>query len=156
MTSSSLLVVGVDGSDGGRRALTWAVHEAARTGSAVQAVTAWHWDGLDAEFANLTTPDAERERAEKIAAHDIADVTAGLSGHVPVALEVVAGQASDVLTAAARTAHLLVLGSHGHGALHHAVLGSVAEACIRKAACPVVVIPVPRPAHDPNLPATGS
>jgi hypothetical protein len=37
---------------------------------------------------------------------------------------------------------LLVLGSHGHSRVRH-VLGSVSEECIRKAACPVVVLPVP-------------
>jgi nucleotide-binding universal stress UspA family protein len=36
-----------------------------------------------------------------------------------------------------------VLGSHGHSRVRHTVLGSVSEDCIRKAACPVVVIPVP-------------
>ena len=35
----------------------------------------------------------------------------------------------------------IVLGSHGHGALHHLLLGSVAEAVLRKASCPVVIVP---------------
>src|SRR5207248_1874279 len=35
------IVVGFDGSDGGVRALSWAVAEAAERGGAVQAVTAW-------------------------------------------------------------------------------------------------------------------
>jgi len=60
-----------------------------------------------------------------------------------------------VLTAAARTADLLVLGSHGHSRIRRTALGSVSEECIRRAACPVVVIPVPakqlEPAHDPAL-----
>lgn len=42
-----------------------------------------------------------------------------------------------------RAADLLVLGSHGHSRVRHTVLGSVSEDCIRKASCPVVVIPVP-------------
>jgi len=89
------IVVGFDGSDGGSRALSWAVAEAAERGGTVQAVTAWQW----------TEP--------------------------------------EVLTTAAADADLLVLGSHGHGRLFHAVLGSVAEQCIRAAVCPVVVVPVP-------------
>ena len=47
MNTNQLIVVGVDGSDGGRRALEWAVREAAGRGSAIQAVMAWSRDGLD-------------------------------------------------------------------------------------------------------------
>jgi nucleotide-binding universal stress UspA family protein len=61
----------------------------------------------------------------------------------PVAAEVIEGRPADVLAAAGRAADLLVLGSHGHSRVRHTVLGSVSEDCIRKAACPVVVIPVP-------------
>jgi nucleotide-binding universal stress UspA family protein len=56
---------------------------------------------------------------------------------------VVFGTATEVLLDSARDADLLVLGSHGHGRVFHAVLGSVAEACVRGGVCPVVVVPVP-------------
>lgn len=36
---------------------------------------------------------------------------------------------------------LLVMGSHGHSALHHLLVGSVTEGVLRKVACPVVVVP---------------
>jgi nucleotide-binding universal stress UspA family protein len=36
---------------------------------------------------------------------------------------------------------MIVLGSHGHGALHHLLLGSVSEGVLRKAKCPVVIVP---------------
>lgn len=35
----------------------------------------------------------------------------------------------------------IVLGSHGHGALYQLVVGSVAEAVLRKATVPVVLVP---------------
>lgn len=38
-------------------------------------------------------------------------------------------------------ADLLVIGSHGHGALYHLVLGSVSNALVAAAECPVVVVP---------------
>ena len=38
-------------------------------------------------------------------------------------------------------ADLLVIGSHGHGALYHLVLGSVSNALVAGATCPVVVVP---------------
>ncbi len=38
-------------------------------------------------------------------------------------------------------AEMIILGSHGHGALFHLLIGSVSEGVIRRASCPVVIIP---------------
>ena len=38
-------------------------------------------------------------------------------------------------------AELIVMGSHGHGLLRHLVVGSVTEGVLRKAACPVLIVP---------------
>jgi nucleotide-binding universal stress UspA family protein len=38
-------------------------------------------------------------------------------------------------------ADLVVLGSHGHGALYHLLAGSVAEELLRKSSVPVLVVP---------------
>lgn len=47
-----------------------------------------------------------------------------------------------ILDEAARTAAgAIVIGSHGHGALHRVLLGSVSEGVMRGAACPVHVVP---------------
>jgi len=72
---------------------------------------------------------------------------------VPIATEVLEGNAAVQLAEAARDADLLVVGSRGHGQVHHAVLGSVSEGCIRHAICPVVVLPVPHEttAHPADL-----
>jgi nucleotide-binding universal stress UspA family protein len=75
---------------------------------------------------------------------------------VPIALEVIEGRPGAALAAAAADADLLVIGSHGHSRSVHQLLGSVAEACIRTATCPVVVIPAPKPdiaQHDSVVPA---
>jgi nucleotide-binding universal stress UspA family protein len=144
------IVVGVDGSDGGRRALRWAVHEAAARGQTVQAVTAWRWDRADRTSGASVDPGEERARAERILHDELAAVSAG---DVVIAAEAVEGRAADVLCAASQNAHLLVLGSHGHGRTMRTVLGSVSEECVRRGPCPVVVIPVPSPAptHDAPL-----
>ena len=42
-------------------------------------------------------------------------------------------------------AEWMVLGSHGHGALHHALLGSVSHSVVKHAPCPVVIVPSPKP-----------
>jgi nucleotide-binding universal stress UspA family protein len=48
--------------------------------------------------------------------------------------------------AAAVPADLIVIGTHGRGGFDHLVLGSVAEKVLRKARCPVLV--VPKQAHE--------
>ncbi len=40
------------------------------------------------------------------------------------------------------SAEMIVLGSHGHGALHNLLVGSVSEAVLRHADRPVLVVPV--------------
>ncbi|MDQ1644071.1 MAG: hypothetical protein QOJ50_255, partial [Cryptosporangiaceae bacterium] len=73
----------------------------------------------------------------------------------PVAWEAIEGRPPRALTQAARGARLLVLGSHGHGRMFHAVLGSVSEECVRYSPCPVVVVPTPHPDREflPEEPA---
>lgn len=43
--------------------------------------------------------------------------------------------------AAKLKADMIVMGSHGHGALHNLLVGSVAEGVMRKTTCPVLVVP---------------
>ena len=40
-------------------------------------------------------------------------------------------------------AEVIILGSHGHGMLHKALLGSVSESVIRHSPCNVLVVPAP-------------
>ncbi len=39
------------------------------------------------------------------------------------------------------SADMIMLGSHGHGALFHLLIGSVSEGVIRQACCPVIIVP---------------
>ena len=49
---------------------------------------------------------------------------------------------SVILEEAARLEpEMIVLGSHGHGLMHHLVLGSVTADVMKRAACPIVVVP---------------
>ncbi|HDY68944.1 MAG TPA: universal stress protein [Candidatus Scalindua sp.] len=39
---------------------------------------------------------------------------------------------------------LIVVGSHGHGAVYHLIVGSVSEEVLQRSSCPVLVVPT----HD--------
>jgi nucleotide-binding universal stress UspA family protein len=138
------IVVGVDGSEAGQHALDWAVGEAARrsaTGQpvSVRAVTAYEYlAGPMATGPGLPDPAADAERTVQAS---IARSTATADG-LTVTGEALRGSAGEALSRAAVGADLLVIGSHGHSRIHTAVLGSVAESCVREATCPVLVIPV--------------
>lgn len=56
---------------------------------------------------------------------------------------VVQGYPVDKIVAEAEKmdAGLVVMGSHGHGALRHLLVGSVTEGVMRKVGCPVLVVP---------------
>ncbi len=157
MDTSVRIIAGVDGSEGGARALRWAIEEAAARGGIVDAVTAFTYDGLDG--TTIPYQQARREAVERALVEAVSAAHRDAPG-VPVTTKVINGYAPDALTDAAADADLLVLGSHGHGRLFHAVLGSVAEHCVRHATCPVVVVPVPARPAEPvaattREPATG-
>ncbi len=150
MTPTYRIVVGIDGSEDGDRALRWAVGQARRLGGTVEAVMVYDWLGTDAAYLAGLGEEDERRRTEGILAEGVARVSPE-SGGVPIATEAVRGNAGAKLADAAADADILVVGSHGRGRLYHAVLGSTAEACIRVATCPVVVIPAP---HRASVKAT--
>lgn len=149
------IVVGVDGSDASERALRWAAGEARARNGAVRAITAWRWDGSGTFFVAATSPAEERDRAQQIL-HDAVAIVAAEYADVVIVGELMEDTPAKALTHAAASADVLVLGSHGHSRLHHAVLGSVSEECVRRATCPVVVLPVPAVNNAPVPAAAGA
>jgi nucleotide-binding universal stress UspA family protein len=149
MAGKNVIVVGVDGSEAGRRALRWALREGALRGSTVEVVTAWTLPVY--EGAIVAPLEAEQQAADIKAAQDqaLGEELDMLDLPPPtVSQEVLIEEPVAALTRAARRAALLVVGSHGHGLLRSALLGSVSEGCIRHSACPVVVIPAPHPEEE--------
>lgn len=65
-----------------------------------------------------------------------------------VELVSIVGLAVDDIVAQAelRNADLIVLGSHGHGALYHLFTGSVVTGVLKHASCPVLVVPAKKAA----------
>lgn len=67
-------------------------------------------------------------------------------GDCKVTTEVLFGNAarSIIDAAGAEQADLIVMGTHGHGAVMHMVMGNVAERVVRGAPCPVLTVREPR------------
>jgi nucleotide-binding universal stress UspA family protein len=136
------IVVGVDGSEAGERALRWAMRTAAKHAGSVRAVIIWT---PDTAAANRTPEqDERRARARQTLG---ACVAAALNDNprVRVSTQISTGEPGQVLVDTAARADLLVLGSRGRGRVTPAGLGAVAEHCVRHAPCPVVVVPEPEP-----------
>ena len=150
------IVVGIDGSAGSGRALRWAARDARIRGGTVQAILTYEWPITEAALVTRPGPQAQRKIAEDVANTVVGEVNRAYP-EVPIAVEVLRGNAVRTLASAAQHADVLVVGSHGHGHLRHAVLGSVSEGCIQLAPCPVVVVPDARdqatPAHLEMVPS---
>ncbi|HEY0865139.1 MAG TPA: universal stress protein [Lacunisphaera sp.] len=69
-----------------------------------------------------------------------------LAKRAPVRTVQVTGQPVGAILARARAtkAAYIVLGSHGHGAMFDLLVGSTASGVLRKARCPVLVVPMNR------------
>jgi len=131
------IVVGVDGSEHSRHALAWAISEARVRGVGCVLIHAWDYGLATAMPFPGDAPIVLADDAKALLAQDVASVS---DSGVPVDGVLVFGSASRVLVDASHDALMVVVGSHGRGALASALLGSVSSACVHHAACPVVVV----------------
>jgi nucleotide-binding universal stress UspA family protein len=140
---SERIVVGVDGSPSSKSALAWAVEQAGRTGATVEAVIAWHYPVMvgGMPFAPIGVIEGEGfgDSAAQVLSETIA-ATVDPDGPVKVSSVVREGNAAQVLLDETKGAALLVVGSRGHGGFTEAMLGSVSQACVHHAQCPVVIV----------------
>jgi len=141
-----VIAVGIDGSEGSRRALRWALDEGRLRRCAIEAVSAWPPRGSEGESAEEQAIQA-RQQDDESARHVVDGVLREIDDPPPVSYELVHGDAVEVLVQLSQRAQLLVVGTHGVSSIRHAALGSVSEACAMQAGCPVVVVP-PRSAAE--------
>jgi len=140
---SGRIVVGVDGSPSSKAALAWAVEQAGLTGASVEAVIAWHYPVAVGGIPFAPMGAGDFTDYGELAAKVLDEATAATvdpDGPVKVSSVVREGNAAQVLLDAAKDAELLVVGSRGHGGFTEALLGSVSQACVHHARCPVVII----------------
>jgi nucleotide-binding universal stress UspA family protein len=143
----STIVVGVDGSDGARDALRFALEEARLRGARVHVVAAWQVP-VAAYGGALVSPDSalvDQLAAEARSAVERALAGAGdLAADADVDIVVREGAPAQVLLEESDDADLLVLGSRGLGGFRSLLLGSVSQHCAHHAPCPVVIVRHPR------------
>ena len=144
------IVVAVDFSD-----VTPRVVDTARALAAGRPAKLWlvHVAPPEPEFIGYEVgPQVVRQSAATHVRQDHKDLQAlaeGLrrDGLDATALLVQGSTADKILEEAGRRgAALVVVGTHGKGALRHLLLGSVSRQILTRAECPVVVVPAPKPA----------
>ncbi|MFQ1002415.1 universal stress protein [Modestobacter sp. SSW1-42] len=137
---SPSVVVGVDGSEPAAEAARAAALEADRRRLPLRIVRAFHWpsgdlaglpDTFDACAASRRAADADLERVR----HSLADRLPEWA----ISLELVDGRAETVLPRTVQAGDLLVVGASGLTWGAGNALGSVAEAVVATAPCPVLV-----------------
>lgn len=100
--------------------------------------------GYEAGPTTVRTQVATELRGEHRRLQDTAQALRD-RGLAVTALQVQGSIAETIVSEATRlAAELIVLGSHGHGALRRALLGSVSEGVLHRATCPVLIVPAPR------------
>jgi nucleotide-binding universal stress UspA family protein len=121
-------------------ALCAAIGIALRTGAEIRALSVVELPagvtmGAGWDYGKLA--DVAREDLSESLVRTLGDVTSP----VEVSGEVVDGYADDELARMSEDVDLLVCGSRGRGPLGRVMLGSVAAGVLRKARCPVLVVP---------------
>jgi nucleotide-binding universal stress UspA family protein len=141
------VLVGVDGSDHSRRALSWAMREAAHHHvpltvmtvhpGPVRPATQVYWN-----VPNLPDKSFDPEIA-RTALQEMVDEVAKDLGETPpeVTVSVATGDPAEELVRASYDADMLVVGSRGSGVFAKLLIGSVSSKVTHHAVSPVVVIP---------------
>jgi len=143
------ILVATDGSPAAHAALEEALALSLETGSGLAVITVWRALQGDFGLAYPSTAvladilDAERTHAETTlsAAIELAE-TAG----VPIVTRLATGDPAETICAYAAEigARLIAVGTRGHGTVASLLLGSVSQAVMRHASCPVLVVRDPR------------
>lgn len=144
------IVVGVDGSGHAENALHWAITEAEQRGATVDAVAvhaspAWIY-AMPMEavvYTGISGDDLDKATRELL--HATVERVLG-ARKVEVAEIVAEGSPGQVLKDCAKGADLLVIGTHGYGAVRGSLVGSVTLKVLHDPPCPVVAVPF----HEPG------
>jgi nucleotide-binding universal stress UspA family protein len=135
------ILVGLDGSDGARRALERTLALARLTGARVTALSVE--ERLPAYAATVgEVQDEQRFENQYFRQVQAAADAAAAAAGVPISHEVSPGHAAQLLVRRAGElgCDLIVLGHTGHSRIHNLFLGSTADRVVEHASCAVLVV----------------
>jgi nucleotide-binding universal stress UspA family protein len=142
---TTAILAAIDFSPLSDRVLAHASELAERTGSPLVVL---HAAAPEPDFVGYEVgPQYVRDqRAEELRKehHTLAEIGEGLRARgLDVKVRLHAGPTVETILEVAEHAgaDLIVVGAHRHGRAHTLLLGSVSEGLLRKAACPVLVVP---------------
>lgn len=137
-TSVIRIVVGVDGSGASVRALQEGAKLAAELGGVVDAVAVWEMPTKHATYAALGIGSFEAGARNVL--NDALREAFGDDVPADVTARLVQGHPAKTLAALSDGARMLVVGRRGQGGLLGLLLGSVSNAVVSHAPCPVLVV----------------
>jgi nucleotide-binding universal stress UspA family protein len=142
------IVIATDGSTCSRSALELGLELAAAQGAELRVVhvvpqTEWTTPTMLGAMARMPHRQSEADRAPLVEARKLAEQHGQRAS-----TELLTGDVVNELVAYADSfdADMIVVGSHGLGAVARAVVGSVSRDILHEAACPVLIVPGDRPA----------
>lgn len=138
------IIAGIDGSGHSRRALEWAVGEAAARHLPLIVINVYQPDTRVWGSAIADPQDPVlAEHARKVTQEQVDEAVARSGGSrlESVTVRVVGGTPAEELCSAAGDADMIVVGSRGAGGFARLLLGSVASHLAHHTHCPVVIIP---------------
>lgn len=141
MSSWNTILVGVDGSPGSRKALTWAAAEAADHQADLVVLNVWA-HALPPPAGSGSVPQGPPPDPGALAAEDLLKVIREELGEDPPVLarpRVKQGNPAEVLIEQSESVDLVVVGTRGHGGFAGLVLGSVSQHVAAYAKCSVTV-----------------
>lgn len=136
------VVVGVDGWPTSAQAIAFAAQEAAFRDATLVAVHAWT-SPVSAGPGDMLPLVYDTEQVTAEETRVLAESVAGLADRHPdlrVEQQVVREPSTKALVERSRQAQLVVVGSRGRGGFAGLLLGSVSQALIHHADCPVIVV----------------
>ena len=133
---SGVVAVGVDRSEGARRALRWAAQEARLRNACLRVVHAWSY--LD-QPGGTFDPSYGEDDARRLVDDEVARLGPDAEG-IEIERVTVTDLPSRALLDAATGADLIVVGARGLGGFEGLLLGSVSQQVANHAPCPVVIV----------------
>ncbi len=147
------IVVGIEGTAVSQGALEWAVREAALRGTRLAVVHAWEY--IPARDAGRMTAREEKTASDCMLDAAIKSAVRAAGVEPEMATLSVKGSPAKVLVEQSQHAELLVIGRNHRSGVVDILRQSVSAECVRRASCPVVIIPTaPVGVHAPKLGAT--